>query len=71
MDEIITRLRGWQIPLKDKALNNELVDVEAINVPDSINNHQDPGYDIENGALLPIKPLSSFAYATFLPPGLH
>lgn len=26
-------MRGWAAPLKDKTLNNELVDVVAINFP--------------------------------------
>jgi hypothetical protein len=31
-------MRGWEAPLKDKTLNNDMVDVEAINMPSDIKN---------------------------------
>jgi hypothetical protein len=71
MPEIQEKLRGWQAPLKDKVLNNELADVEAINVPDHIRT-----YGVDRVLTPNIKhnwtlPCSTFAYAAFLPPGLH
>ena len=70
MDDIMSKLRGWPAPLRDKALSNELVDVEAINVPASITEFKDAGLD-SYGVLIPTKPCSAFAYAAYLPPGLH
>jgi hypothetical protein len=70
MDDIMSKLRGWPAPLRDKALSNELVDVEAINVPASITEFKDPGLD-SYGVLIPAKPCTTFAYAAYLPPGLH
>jgi len=71
MPEIIEKLRGWQGPLKDKVLNNELVDVEAINVPDNIRTYRVSTVLTPNIKHKWHLPCSTFAYAAYLPPGLH
>ena len=43
MQEIVEKMRGWAAPLKDKVLNNQQVDVEAINVPNFVRHYKDPG----------------------------
>jgi hypothetical protein len=71
MPDLHEKLRGWQAPLKDKTLNNALADVEAINVPEHIRTFRvEPALtpNIKNKWHLPC---STFAYAAFLPPGLH
>ena len=45
LGEIWRCMRGWALPLVDKTLKNDLVDVEAINFPSSIKNFKDPGVD--------------------------
>jgi hypothetical protein len=43
MQEIVEKMRGWAAPLKDKVLNNQQVDVEAINVPNFVRHYKEPG----------------------------
>ena len=45
LKDIYRCMRGWATPLKDKTMKNELVDVEAINVPSYIKNYKEPGID--------------------------
>ena len=70
MEDIGKRMRGWAAPLKHKALFNDLVDVQAVNVPQYVADYKDPGLDAF-GRPMPEPPCSSFAYAAYLPPGLH
>ena len=74
MDDIGKRLRGWAAPLKHKALFNDLVDVQAVNVPQYVADYKDPVI-VEgvatSGRPMQAAPCSSFAYAAYLPPGLH
>ena len=65
MQEIVDKMLGWAAPLKDKVLNNQQVDVEAINVPDFVRYYKDPGVD-SKGAPKAQPPCSSFAFATYL-----
>lgn len=43
MEEIESRMRGWAKPLKDKALNNQLVHMLTINIPDFVRYYKEPG----------------------------
>lgn len=43
MDEIVEKMRGWALPLKDKTFNNKQSCVQAINVPKLIINYENPG----------------------------
>ena len=70
LEEILRCMRGWAIPLVDKTLNNDLVDVEAINVPIYIKNYKDPGTD-KNRNWNPVQPCSSYVYSDFVGPGHH
>lgn len=40
--EFIKISGGWPIPLRDKTMNNDLVDVEAVNFPDYLKNYKEP-----------------------------
>jgi len=70
MEEIENKMRGWAKPLKDKALNNELVHMLTINIPDFVRYYKEPGVDAV-GNLMAVAPCSSFAYGAYLAPGLH
>ena len=49
---------------------NDLVDVQAVNVPQYVADYKDPGL-AASGRPMEAAPCSSFAYAAYLPPGLH
>ena len=55
---------GWEKILYDKCFNNEAMDVATINVPHEVVS----AFKARKG---PAKKCSTFAYATFLPPGRH
>ena len=78
MEGIEDKMRGWARPLRDKALNNQLVHMLPINLPDFVRYYKEPGvmknfkYGEEcEGRLRPVPPCSSFAYGAYLAPGLH
>lgn len=64
-------MRGWSIPLKDKTLKNDVVDVEPINFPTYIQNYKDTGVDQVSKQWKPDKQCSFFVYSAFVAPGNH
>ena len=45
LKEIDNYMRGWSLPLKDKTLKNDLVDVESINFPKDLEESNDLGIE--------------------------
>ena len=64
-------MRGWATPLKDKTLKNDLVDTEAINVPNYIQTYKEPGIDPMTAHQMVASPCKSFVYSSFISPGHH
>ena len=52
-----SKLQGWENLIKDKCLQNELMDIKSINIP-NLKASEDQGLDI-------------YVYAAFLKPGYH
>ena len=71
LEDIFKSMRSWAIPLKDKTLKNDLVDVEAINFPEHLKEYSDLAVNNKTNEWKPVQTCTSFVYSAFIGPGHH